>query len=346
MTDFSFTSRRTQSGFTLVELMISMVLGLILIGGVYSVFTENARTSQFVQATSRTQENGRFALSELVTRARMIGYMGCLAALDLTSGDFVNALKTGTDDDYYFDLKAGQLEVIAFDSAAASGAGNLTAPLKDDISPKTLTDVVIIRGLSSADYNLAGAMPKTSADLKLIGESEITKGDVLFLSDCQKAAVFQVTNTNIMGGTDKRNVVHNTSGGAPGNATKSLSNGDSFATDATVQLFTTTVFYIAQASFGTNSLGEDTFSLWQKNGTAPPFELVSGISDLEVWLGEDSSGDGVPDRIVRPSELSASNTKNVVSMDIRIRSDSIDPVGTDLIERDFFASVKFRNRGI
>ena len=336
---FSFTSKPTQSGFTLVELMISMVLGLILIGGVYSVFTENARTSQFVQATSRTQENGRFALSELVTRARMIGYMGCLAALDLESSDFVNTLNPSADD-YYFDLTAGQLEVIEYDG------GNLPAPLDGDIAPTAGTDVLIIRGLSSADYNLAGSMPNTSADLKLIGESEISEGDVLFLSDCQKAAVFQVTNTNIMG-TGKRNVVHNTGGaGLPGNATKSLSNGQSFADDATVQQFTTTVFYIAPASFGTNSAGDATFSLWQKNGTALPFELVSGINDLEVWLGEDSSGDGVPDRVVRPSALLAADTRNVVTIDIRVRADSIDPVGTDLIQRDFFASVKFRNRGI
>ena len=66
MTNNYLLNRRLSNGFTLIELLISMLLGLILIGGVYSVFTENARTSQLVQATSRTQENGRFALSELV----------------------------------------------------------------------------------------------------------------------------------------------------------------------------------------------------------------------------------------------------------------------------------------
>jgi len=341
MTNNYLLNRRLSNGFTLIELLISMLLGLILIGGVYSVFTENARTSQLVQATSRTQENGRFALSELVSRARMVGYMGCLAALDLTSSDFINTLNP-TGDDYYFDLTAGQLEVIEFETAA-----DLPAPLSADIAPAAGTDVVIIRGLSSADYNLAGSMPNTSADLKITdGTSNISTGDVVFLSDCQKAAVFQVTNTNTMGSGGRRNVVHNTGGGSPGNASKQLSNGQPFAEDATVQQFNTTVFFIAPASFLTNNQGDDVLALWQKNGTAAPFELVSGINDLEIWLGEDSGGDGIPDRVVRPSQLLAGDARNVVTMDIRVRADSIDPVGADLIQRDFFASVKFRNRGL
>ena len=190
-------------------------------------------------------------------------------------------------------------------------------------------------------------MVNTSADLKLIGQSDITEGDVLFMSDCQKAAVFQVTNTNLQGGTGDRNVVHNTGGGAPGNATKTLSNGEAFAEDATVQRFSATVYFIAQASFLTNNQGDDTFSLWQKNGTAAPFELVSGINNLQVWLGEDSNEDGVPDRIVKSADLQTPNdAKDVVTIDFRITADSIDPVGDSLVVRDFFASVKLRNLGI
>jgi len=334
-------NKKIPNGFTLIELLISMVLGLILIGGVYSVFTENARTSQLVQATSRTQENGRFALSELVTRGRMIGYMGCLAQLDVTGPDFINTLNS-TGDDYYFDLTAGQLEVIDYDG------GNLPIPLNGDIDPLVGTDVLVIRGLSSADYNLKGSMPNTSADLKISGNgSQISEGDVLFLSDCQKGAIFQVTNTNIQGGTGDRNVVHNTGGASvPGNASKQLSNGSPFAEDATVQQFSSTVFFIAPASF-TNNQGDTVYSLWQKNGSAPEFELVSGIEDLEVWLGEDSGTDGVPDRVVRPDQLAAADARNVVTIDFRIRANSIDPVeGPDPIKRDFFASVKLRNRGI
>ena len=336
-------NKKTTNGFTLIELLISMVLGLILIGGVYSVFTENARTSQLVQATSRTQENGRFALSELVTRARMIGYMGCLAQLDVTGPDFINTLNSTPGTDYYFDLTAGQLEVIDYDGT------NLPIPLDGDIVPPPLigTDVLVIRGLSSADYNLTGSMPNTSADLKISGVgSQISEGDVLFLSDCQKGAIFQVTNTNIQGGTGNRNVVHNTGGASvPGNASKALSNGSPFAEDATVQQFSSTVFFIRPASF-TNNQDGTVYSLWQKNGSAPEFELVSGIEDLEVWLGEDSGTDGVPDRVVRPDQLLAGDARNVVTIDFRIRANSIDPIGTAPLARDFFASVKLRNRGI
>jgi len=344
-------NKKATNGFTLIELLISMVLGLILIGGVYSVFTENARTSQFVQATSRTQENGRFALSELVTSARMIGYMGCFANLDADSDALFNALAPNPNYDYYYDLTAGQLDVIDYTGQA------LPVGLQGVITPTLNTDILVIRGLSSQDYNLATAMPTSSAVVKIKedGNSGIVDGAILYLSDCSKGAVFQAINSTLTAGATVNSVVHNQKVGEPGNATKDLSiDGTGFSEDATVQKFETKIFFIAPAAVDpvtatayVNSAGNPILALWQKNGGNAAFELVWGIQDLELWMGEDSSKDGVPDRIVRPAQLSVpGDSRNVVSLDIRIRANSIDPVGPDMIERDFFASVKFRNRGL
>lgn len=325
-------------GFTLVELMISMLLGLILVGGIYSVFTENAQTSRFVQGSSRVQENARFALSELVSHARMIGYMGCLSTLDLNGTDFVNTVvDTGADSTIY-KFEDGHLEL--YDQVTLSISGDFGL----DPAPIDGTDVMVIRGLSTRDFNLATAMPDTSADLKIVGGEGLEVGDVVFLSDCQKASLFQVTNLTIQSGTGNSNVVHNTGSGSPGNSQKELSNSSPFGPDATVQKFTTTIFYIAPASF-TDNQGNQVLSLWQKNGSDEAFEFVSGIEDLKIWSGEDSSGDGIPNRIVRPANIT--DVENVVSLNIQIRANSIDPVdGSNLIRRDFSATVKLRNKGV
>jgi len=329
---------KPQKGFTLVELMISMLLGLILTGGIYSVFTQNAQTSNFVQGSSRIQENARFALSELSAHARMIGYMGCLSQLDLDSPEFINTVDGAPGSGDIYDFSAGHLEIIDTEFS------NVPATYALSPEPAPDTDVLVIRGLSTADFNLSGAMPNTSADLKVVGGEGLEIGDIVFLSDCEKASMFQVTNLTIQAGTGESNVVHNTGVGSPGNSQSELSNSNPFGEDATVQEFTTTIFYIAPATF-TNNLGNEVLSLWQKNGADDAFEFASGIRDLEILSGEDASGDGIPDRIVRPEDVNDFN--DVVSLNIQITADSIDPVdGTDLIIRDFGATVKLRNRGI
>tara|TARA_Y100001934_G_C12371255_1_gene786448 strand:+ start:1549 stop:2307 length:759 start_codon:yes stop_codon:yes gene_type:complete len=64
----------TQLGFSLVELMIAMVLGLLLLAGVVNVQISSKETFQTSDDLSRVQENGRFALDILASDIRMAGY--------------------------------------------------------------------------------------------------------------------------------------------------------------------------------------------------------------------------------------------------------------------------------
>ena len=348
MTKMYLLKQARQAGFTLIELLISMVLGLILIGGIYSVFTENARTSQFVQATSRVQENGRFALSYMMQELRMVGYMGCMSNIDLDDpAFFVSTLNTGTtnsDAEYYFDLTKGQLEVIDY-----IGSTVTLPPLNvDDPIPKEGTDVILVRGLSSADYTLDG-VPKWDANGNAnfnirSTDVDLKDNDIGMLSDCQRAAVFQITSVLPVGGggpSGRTKIIHNKSNGGlgdgPGNSGMKLSDGP-FNENASMQKFTSTLYYIAPAQDDASIL-----SLWQKNATADAFELVTGIEDLEIHLGVDTDNDGVPNSIVRPP---LADTSDVVTIDIRIRANSIDPVGTQMIVRDFTSTVQLRNRGL
>ncbi|MFC4864522.1 PilW family protein [Pseudomonas sp. JS3066] len=66
---------RHQAGVTIVELMISLLLSTILIGGVLQVFLSSSRTYSMAEALARTQENGRFALEFISQSARQAGYL-------------------------------------------------------------------------------------------------------------------------------------------------------------------------------------------------------------------------------------------------------------------------------
>ena len=66
-----------QRGFSLIELMVAMTLGLILMGGVISIFQSTKVTYNTNEKTARLQENGRVALDFLTHDLRSAGYLGC-----------------------------------------------------------------------------------------------------------------------------------------------------------------------------------------------------------------------------------------------------------------------------
>ncbi len=67
--------RKTEQGFTLVELMISLVLGLIVTGGVVTVFVQSRQSFRVDEQVARMQDEARFALDEIARDVRMANYL-------------------------------------------------------------------------------------------------------------------------------------------------------------------------------------------------------------------------------------------------------------------------------
>lgn len=58
-------------GFSLIELMIAMLIGLLLVIGITSLFTTTASVNRMENGLARLQENGRFALDRIAEDIRM-----------------------------------------------------------------------------------------------------------------------------------------------------------------------------------------------------------------------------------------------------------------------------------
>ena len=63
-----------QQGYTLVELMISVVIGLFIIAGVFQIYLSSRAASNLQDRMSNVQENGRFALFFLQRSIRKAGF--------------------------------------------------------------------------------------------------------------------------------------------------------------------------------------------------------------------------------------------------------------------------------
>ncbi|ACA85588.1 PilW family protein [Shewanella woodyi] len=77
------------SGFSLVELMVAMVIGLFLSAGLFSMFNMSATNVTTTSQFNQLQENGRIALALVERDISQLGFMG-----DMTGTDFVLGANT------------------------------------------------------------------------------------------------------------------------------------------------------------------------------------------------------------------------------------------------------------
>src|SRR5690606_18265212 len=132
--------RSRQGGVTLIELMVAMVLGLIIIGGVFAVYLSTADARRTNETIARIQEDARFALRTVKDDLRLAGnwgktrttgtldgFKGLPTQLDPISGD--------CEDRWYIDL------------VQAVWAANGTNPFSGTCLPAHLanTDMLAVR---------------------------------------------------------------------------------------------------------------------------------------------------------------------------------------------------------
>jgi type IV pilus assembly protein PilW len=85
-----------QRGLTLVELMVSLALGLVLIGAMLTLLARNSHNSMELERSSRQVENGRYALQRISEDIHHAGYYGDYLAAPAASGAAPDPCLTAT----------------------------------------------------------------------------------------------------------------------------------------------------------------------------------------------------------------------------------------------------------
>ena len=167
-------TRYRQSGISLVEVLVSLVIGLMLLGGVVQVYSGNKATFRFSNALAEIQENGRFALEIMTQDLRLSNSWGCVApngeagadsninntlttwgGYDAEVHDFVgneaisgtdNTGLNGSDTITIMGSKPGQTNVeVPFQSAAT------TSITTNEVSFLEASDIILIARCGSND---------------------------------------------------------------------------------------------------------------------------------------------------------------------------------------------------
>jgi type IV pilus assembly protein PilW len=321
-----------QRGLSLVELMISITLGLILMAGVIQMFVGSKTTFYSQQAMSRVQETGRLALEYLSRDVRMAGYMGCPTRSQLGGVSITSILNSPTSFswDYLTGLQGYKFAAVT-DAGYATLSG-LSGSNGEAIVPLLNTDLIQIVSASGngttiteskTDTHFNTEVTTTVADGCGTGINRyngLCEGDILVATDCIASKVFQATSLTVAG-TDL-DVVHGAASGSMiGNSVDTwggaASTDYSFDPGAELVQMQKMVYYIKN-----NTAGEPT--LWQwLNGKNN--EVVEGVENLSLTYGRDTNNDNVPDAYDSAATV-GTNWDQVKSVRIEILVRSADPI--------------------
>lgn len=320
---------KPQRGLSLIELLISITIGLIIITALGYLYIGSRQSFRNNNALARVQENGRYAMEILGREIRQVGYAGCVgmngtmttpatanSGCQLSTSDTTcNTLNNPSA----YAVNFGQ-PVQGFNANSTNWSPTLDASLSG-LSIRAGTDVLTVRTVDSSDIEVIahpGGTPPGSSDLKLSTTQGLSENDILMVSDCTYSAVFQITNINT-----GSNVVHNTGGTtSPGNFSKGL--GKEFVGGSVYKISSKT-YFIRNGAGNVPSLW--VFNHNQAAGGNNPQELVEGVENMQILYGVDTNGDKAIDQYVTANNVTS--WSQVQSIRIRLLMVSPDDAVVD-----------------
>jgi len=361
------SSSRHATGFSLVELLLALALGLVVVTGIVQLFVGNSQTYAVLSGQARMQENGRFALEFIARSARSAGFFGCARdpqtlVRGLTGGWNLIPEVDVTQPVVGYDGLAGGNWAPALTSLPRSEAVDTNVRFAGaGIDTRLIepgTDVLAFRGLRSPGSRLTQVLqPDGSPVVAAPGpDSAIAAGDIIMIANCEQAAVVRVTGVNNPSG-DEATLQLAIGTGEPlfQNAPSVLSPigmvpftlsllGRSYGEDALVGTIDSSFFFIAPG-LGEDNAGQPPLALWQKSGTDAPVELVQGVEDLQVLFGIDTTtNDGIANANRYVTAANVPDPSQIVSARVSITANSVDAVDNgNLMRRTFSKTFQLRN---
>ena len=151
-----YPSARREAGLSIIELMISIALGLMILTAVISVFVNASTARNEVERTSRQIENGRFAVELLSDDLRVAGFYGEMGIASLpATGALADAEHNPCSTTAANWGKAMNFHVLGYDN----GTG---VPACVPASLMAGTDVVVVRRVKTCVAGVDGCEAATS----------------------------------------------------------------------------------------------------------------------------------------------------------------------------------------
>ena len=231
-----------QKGISLVELLISLALGLIVVAAVGEVFISNRNTFRAQEAISQVQQNARIGIEMLANDIREAGGNPCGAPI-IPAANII----TDSTTQWWANWQTGTLHGYENTEAGPVAIG---IQVGDRVAG---TDAIMsLHAIAACDGNdlvvVSDHLTGTS-DITVQSASHcIKQGDVVLVCDTRRAAIFQASSVD----TGARTITHGTGAVVPGNLASSL--GIDINKLGIVNLVSASFWYIGNNDRGGRSL--------------------------------------------------------------------------------------------
>jgi type IV pilus assembly protein PilW len=300
--------RHTQTGFSVVELMVAMTISLLLLAGVLSVLYTSRITYDENARVSRLQEYARASVELVLRDLRSAGNPGC--ARPIRPERFRNSLANGAALRYNFGIPVEGFE--GTDGTFSPAVDNTIIPNATDGN-----DILVVRTLVAdlPPFRTSGAFAGGTGAITIEkpAGTGLATGTPLIISDCEFANVF--TNSSAVAtagttGTLNRGTGVLLVGGTVQTPQNTATGFPVYREGSLVTAVETVIYYIRDSATGRGP------ALWRIVGNRPAQELVEGVERLEVQYGEDTDGDLLVDEYRNAEDVT--NWNNVISVTLAV----------------------------
>lgn len=254
------TDRLRQSGLTLVELMVAMLLGLVVIGAVVSVLLTSRQSYTTTSGLSQLQDNARIAFELMARDIRQAGNTPC-------GNSLVN------------DILAGNGWYRWVNGAGLFGVDNAAdlAPLPAAPAPTGGFAALVTRGTGTVSANLVSGNAACSSIVPMAtapADVGIGVNDLVLACDGTQAYIFQTGAFN--------NGLPVATNGNPGNSAAQLPSCSSFSATAYVAPYSAHAWYVGNAGAGAPP---GTLSLYRAHYAGNALvseEIVRGVTGMQI----------------------------------------------------------------
>lgn len=317
-------NKNKQGGLSLIELLISMLLGAVVLAGIFQAFISTKNSSKVLQAKAEIQQNARFAFSVITSIVQEAGNFGCQTSNSLSTNTIVNT----TDNTFKPSRAIEGWEALS----SASGEPYTTNVGSAVVSTNsshwvTSDDTEIDSGTSSkkfSDVFKVWYTKKEKSQLSSITGTVLTfspidleSGDILAMNDCQSLVFAQVCacEDGSCGGMDTKAKLAPTDCSSPGNKAYNFSNLNIPTTE--ISVLEAALFFVGKRDNSASNMPALFVRHLSNDATlATKEEILEGVESLQVLYGEDTNGNQSPNYYVSANEVS--NWNNIVSLRISL----------------------------
>lgn len=310
-------------GFSLVEFMIAMTIGLFLIAGLVYLIAETSRSRAEMERSSRQIENGRYALDRIAEDLRHAGFYSEYFSVPAAGEAGFPASLTAAAPcaTAVASLPAGMpLAIQAYDGGG-SVPSDLSCIASADYRPNT--DILVVRRASTTSVCPSNAAPAWACPISVpVPLSQATDVTLPYIQTSPleyKLDLGTVANMVVPGG-----VFSLTHPAASNTITK----------NAPLHRYVVRIYFISPCNVPSTGVASDPCDAGADGGTpiptlkmlelgpGPAFQklaVAEGIEHLQFDFGIDTTGDGVADTVSMcdsTTPCTAIDFSNVVSVQV------------------------------